>query len=95
MEEMVEATRSNEPGTLVYEWMISADQKTCHVYERYQDSAATMTHLATFGSTFAERFLTNAAPTRIVVYGNPSADVTGVLDGFGAVYMTPFGGFAR
>ncbi len=43
MTEMVEATQANETGATHYEWYISDDEKTCHIYERYVDSAATMT----------------------------------------------------
>lgn len=95
MEEMVAATEANEPGTLNYEWLIDGEQKTCHIYERYRDSAATMVHLGTFGSSYAKRFMDAADPKRIVVYGNPNAEVKSVLDGLGAVYLTPFGGFTR
>ena len=45
MGEMVEATKSNEPNAMNYEWFISEDNATAHIYERYSDSAATMTHL--------------------------------------------------
>ncbi len=95
MNEMVEATQANEPDALNYEWTLSADGATCHIHERYADSAATMTHLASFGANFAERFLAAVEPTRFTVYGNPNAEVRGALDGFGAVYMTPAAGFAR
>ena len=95
MNEMVESTQVNEPNTLNYEWAISEDSQKCHLYERYADSAATMTHLATFGEKFAERFMAAVEPTRFMVYGNPSNDVKEALSGFGAVFMTPFGGFAR
>ncbi len=95
MNEMVGATRANEPGTLIYEWFISEDGKSCHIYERYVDSAATMTHLGSFGQNFAERFLAAAEPTRFVVYGNPNDEVRGALAGFGAVHMSQIGGFAR
>ncbi len=95
MNDMVEATQANEPNTTNYEWFISDDGRTCHMYERYADSAATMTHLAAFGENFADRFLAAAAPTRFVVYGNPSAEVREALAGFGAVHMGQIGGFAR
>jgi quinol monooxygenase YgiN len=95
MNEMVEATQANEPNTTNYEWFISDDDQTCHLYERYADSAATMTHLASFGENFADRFLAAVAPTRIVVYGNPSAEVREALAAFGAVHMAQIGGFAR
>ena len=94
MHDMVESART-EPGTTNYEWFVSEDQKTCHVYERYVDNAATMAHSATFGEKFAERLLAVVEPTRFVVYGSPSDEVRGGLDGFGAVYMGQIGGFAR
>lgn len=95
MAEMVAATEANEPDTLNYEWFISEDQQTCHIYERYVDSAATMIHFATFGEKFAERILATVEPTRFVVYGNPDETVRGALAGFGAVHMEEIGGFAR
>ena len=95
MGEMVSATEANEPGTQVYEWFLSDDGSACHIYERYADSSAAMTHLGAFDANFAGRFLECAEPTAIAVYGEPSAEVRGVLDGFGAAYLSPFGGFAR
>ena len=56
VEELVQSTR-NEPNTLAYEWFLGEDNSSCHIYERYADSAATMTHLGTFGDKFAERFI--------------------------------------
>lgn len=55
MKEMVEATASNEPGTLAYEWFISEDGKQCHIHELYKDSAATVAHLTTFKANYAAR----------------------------------------
>ncbi len=95
MKEMVEATQANEPNTLNYEWTISEDSQSCHIYERYADSAATMTHLGAFGEKFAERFMAAVDPTRIVVYGTPNNEVKEALSGFGPIFMAPFGGFAR
>ncbi len=34
MDEMSAATHANEPGTLDYEWSLSADGTTCHLWER-------------------------------------------------------------
>lgn len=95
MSEMVESANANEPGTLNYEWSISEDSEQCHIYERYADSAAVMTHLGTFGEKFADRFLAVLEPKRLLVYGRPSAEAIEALSGFGAVFMTPIGGFAR
>jgi len=95
MTEMVAATEANEPGTLSYEWTLSADQGTCHIYERYADSAAVMTHLKWFGEECAARFMAVAEPHRITVYGTPDATTRKALDRMGAVYMAPIGGFVR
>jgi quinol monooxygenase YgiN len=94
MSEMVEATRE-ESGTLGYEWFLTEDGSACHICERYADSGAAMEHLGNFGANFAERFLGCFAPTAFFVYGDPSDEVRGVLDGFGAVYLGTLGGFTR
>ena len=95
MPEMVAATQANEPGTLNYEWYLSDDETQCHIYERYEDSAAVMAHLASFGQHFAVRFLDAVEPTGFVVYGDPDAQVRAALSEFAAVHMAPFGGFVR
>jgi quinol monooxygenase YgiN len=93
--DMIEATQSDEPGTLNYEWHISDDSKQLHVYERYADSAATMTHIGNFGAKFADRFLAILSPTRMTVYGDPSTELREALAGFEPVFMQDTGGFAR
>lgn len=95
MAEMVRATKENEAGTLVYEWSTTADGKRCHLFERYVDDAAVLTHLGTFGEKFASRFLEILKPVRFVVYGSPSTAVQNALAGFNPVYLQPVGGFSR
>lgn len=95
MREMVDATHANEPGTLDYEWSVSADDSICHLFERYADSAAAMIHASTFGARFAERFLQVVSPTRLVLYGSPSAELAAALEGFSPVRMRTIGGFSR
>lgn len=94
MEEMVASTRE-ESGALGYEWFISGDGKTCHINERYADSGAVLVHAGNFGSKFAEGFLACFEPTGLSVYGDPSAEAKAALDGLGAVYFGPLGGFNR
>jgi quinol monooxygenase YgiN len=94
-EEMVSATKADEPGTLDYEWSISSDEKQCHIFERYVDSAAVMTHVATFGEKYAARFLALLKPVRMVVYGSPSAAVQAAVADFQPIYMQTVGGFSR
>jgi quinol monooxygenase YgiN len=93
--EMVSATKADEPGTLDYEWSISADGKQCHIFERYIDSAAVMKHVATFGEKFAGRFLAILTPTRMVVYGSPSMEVQNAVADFRPDYMKTVSGFSR
>jgi quinol monooxygenase YgiN len=95
MAEMVQATQANEPGALDYQWSTSADGKLCHLFERYADSAAALTHLGTFGTKFAARFMEVLKPTRFVVYGSPNASVKEALAGFNPVYMQAVAGFSR
>ena len=93
--DMVTATQENEPDTLNYEWSTNADGKVCHIYERFADSAAVMTHLGNFGEKFAGRFLEILRPIRFDVYGSPSEDVREALAGFNPTYMEAVGGFSR
>ena len=95
MTEMSDATKADEPGTLYYEWFISADGQTCHIHERYADSDAVMVHMGNFGAKFAERFMAILEPTRFTVYGNPSDEVKKGLEGMGVEFVTPIGGFSR
>jgi quinol monooxygenase YgiN len=66
-----------EPGTLSYERFVTDDGKFVHVYERYADSGAALVHLRKFGK----------------IFGDPSDELKGLLDGFGATYLRPFGNF--
>jgi quinol monooxygenase YgiN len=95
MTEMVAATEADEPGTLAYEWFLSPEGTTCHLYECYADSDAAMVHIGHFGAKFAERFLAALAPTEVTVYGPASPAVREALAGFGAVHLEAAAGFRR
>jgi quinol monooxygenase YgiN len=94
MEEMVEGT-SVEPGTLGYEWYVSDDEQVVHIFEKYADSDAMVTHVTGFLEKWAGRFLECVDPTRFVVYGDPSPAARELLAGFGPMYLGPWGGFSR
>lgn len=95
MQEMVDAAKANEPGTLNYEWTISGDAKRCTLYERYADSAAAAVHVGSFMKNFAGRFMDCLEVKKMVVYGRPADELKKGLASQGAVFMEPFGGFAR
>jgi len=94
MEEMVAGT-SEEPQSLGYEWYISGDQGEVHIFEKYADSEAMVAHVTGFMSKWAGRFLECVDVTRFIVYGDPSPAARELLDGFGATYLAPWGGFSR
>jgi quinol monooxygenase YgiN len=94
MEEMVAGT-SNEPETLNYEWYISGDDGTVHIFEKYTNSDAMITHVNGFMEKWAARFMERVDPTRFTVYGDPSEAARERLAAFGGTYLAPWGGFAR
>jgi quinol monooxygenase YgiN len=95
LEEMVAATKADEPGALHYEYYMPEDRSTCTVLERYANSDAVMAHLANFGSKFADRFLTTFTPERFTVYGPATDQVRAALAGFGATHQDRIAGFHR
>ena len=94
MEEMVTGT-SEEPGTLNYEWFISDDGSAVHLYEKYADSEAVITHLNDFMSKWAKRFMGSVDVERVTVYGNPSDAARETMAPLGGKYLASWGGFAR
>jgi quinol monooxygenase YgiN len=89
------AAAKEEPGTLAYEYSVDAGQGTVHIFERYRDSNAVVSHVTQTFAPFAERFLALVRVSSFVVYGAPSADAQRALAGFNPTYMTPFDGFTR
>lgn len=95
MNEMVTATKNEEPGALDCEGSLSADGQRCHLFERYADSAAAMVHLGNFMAEYAERFMAILTPVSFTIYGAPDATVKEALAGFAPTYVTPVAGFHR
>jgi quinol monooxygenase YgiN len=88
--EMVESTRQ-ELGVLIYERFVTDDEQFVHLYERYANSAAAVTHLNEFHRTYGERFASLVDRRTFTVYGSPSAELKALLDGFGATYLKHLG----
>jgi len=88
------AATTNEPDTLGYEYALNADETVCHIYERYKNSEAVLTHVRSFGN-FAERFMQACCPTRCYVYGNVSEEVKASIGDLRPVYFSLLGGFSR
>ena len=92
--EMVESTKS-EVGALIYERFISDDSQIVHVFERYIDSTAALTHLLAFGKIYGERFSRMVDRKRFTVFGTPTRELREILDPLRATYVTAFAGFSR
>ena len=88
------ANAEPEPGTLDYEWHLSPDGKSCHIFERYADSAAVVKHCEGFGK-FAERFFASCRPVRFTVYGDLSAEAQAMIADLQPAYFAKLGGFSR
>ena len=81
--EMVERTQ-NEPGTLGYEWYVSADGKRCQLIETYVDAEALLAHLAGPGpQEGVPKLMTMASVNGIQVYGEPGPKAREILAHFG------------
>jgi quinol monooxygenase YgiN len=91
--EITADNQAAEPGQQVLEWF--ADGDDVHIYERYQDSAAALTHVQRFVANFAARFLDMCTPTRMSVYGEPSDELKVALTDFQPRYRGPLAGHAR
>lgn len=84
-----------KPGTLAYQYAVSADQETVNIFECYRASEAFVAHAETTFARHAERFLALVSIESVVGYGAPSAQARTVLDSFNPTYMTLFDGVAR
>jgi hypothetical protein len=90
---IVAATRK-EADTSIYEYLVNADRTEVHIIERYR-TPGLLPHVEQTFTPFAERFLRLAKIERLFVYGDTTPAIRAKLDGFGAVYLTPFAGFSR
>ena len=83
-QEMVTGSQK-EPGTVGYEWFLSADRKRCRLIETYTDAAAVLAHFK--GPVVQElvpKLLGTAGVAGFEVYGDPGPKAREMLAGFGA-----------
>ena len=83
-QEMVVGTQK-EPGTLGYEWFLSADRKNCRLIETYTDENAVLAHFTgPVVQVLVPKLLGTASLAGFEVYGDPGAKAKEMLAGFGA-----------
>lgn len=100
--EMVGLAQDNEPGTLNYEYFLSGDGTRCHIYERYVDSNALLSHSLSFPEELQQRAQA-FRPLRLTAYGNvPSAvrntridSIRTLVPEFEVAYFSRLSGLAR
>jgi quinol monooxygenase YgiN len=83
-QEMVAGSRK-EPGTLGYDFYLSADRTKCRLLEHYADADAVLAHMT--GPVVRElvpKMLEFSMVTGFEVYGDPGVKASEVLAGFGA-----------
>jgi quinol monooxygenase YgiN len=83
-QEMVTGSQK-EPGTLGYEWFLSADRKRCRLLETYRDANAVLAHFnGPVVQQLVPKLLGTASVAGFEVYGDPGPKVREMLPGFGA-----------
>src|SRR5271168_3447917 len=79
------AGSEKEPGTLGYDFCLSADRRRCRLLETYTDANAALAHLT--GPVVRElvpKILGVASLNAFEVYGDPGPKAAQMLAGFGA-----------
>lgn len=84
----------DEDGMLAYEWSVSEDGTSLHVYERYVDSDAALTHFENVAPHVGE-LLAVVKPTGTDCYGATSPAFRTAVEGYGMSYFVPIAGFHR
>lgn len=72
--ECLSIVRNNDPGTLQYDWFMSADARTCVVREKYVDSSALLAHMQNVGGPLP-RLVELAGGLDVEIYGEPTQEL--------------------
>ena len=90
------AVSEQEPGTLGYHFVLSADRSHCRLIEGYADQAAITAHFeGPAVQQFVPQMLQVASPVRMEIYSDPGPKVTAMVAAFGAEIFTAWQGFDR
>jgi quinol monooxygenase YgiN len=90
------AVSEQEPGTLGYHFLLSADRTRCRLVEGYTDVAAITQHFnGPAVQQLVPQMLQVANPVRMEIYGDPGPQVAAMASAFGAEVFTTWQGFDR
>jgi quinol monooxygenase YgiN len=86
-ERCVAIVRAKDPGTLLYDWYLSADEKECLARETYASSEAMLAHMANVGAEL--QAMMAVSDVEIDVFGEPTDELAKALSGLPArMYST-------
>ncbi len=90
------AVSEQEPGTLAYHFVLSADRSRCRLVEGYADVSAITAHFAGPAvQQLVPLVVQVATPARMEIYGDPGPQVASMAAAFGAEIFTSWQGFDR
>ncbi|MFZ1136576.1 MAG: antibiotic biosynthesis monooxygenase [Candidatus Korobacteraceae bacterium] len=85
-----------EPGTLCYQFLLSADRQRCRLVEGYADEAAITAHFeGPAVHQHIQQLIQVSLPTRMEVYGDPGPKVAAMAATFAVQVFTGWLGFDR
>lgn len=90
------AETQKEPGTMAYEWFLSADRARWRLFEAYVDGAAALAHLK--GPVVQElvpKLLEMGSVAGFEIYGDPGPEASAIVAGLGATIFPNWLGFSR
>ena len=76
----MDSVRTNDSGTLQYDWFFNSDQTEAVVRETYRDSEAVLEHIANVGKN--AQALLAVCDLTIEVFGSPSEQLLEALGDF-------------
>ena len=92
--QLIQATRSKEPGTLHYHVWLAEDGSRCQAHDTYENSDAMLVHLGNVGPSLPE-LLALGSLTRFEVFGDVSEQGRAALAALGATHFSHLDGFSR
>jgi quinol monooxygenase YgiN len=91
------AESEQEPGTLGFHFLLSADGQRCRLVEGYADQAAITAHFIDGPAVHQhiQQLIQVALPTRMEIYGDPGPKVAAMASTFAVEIFTSWIGFDR
>ena len=94
--EMIPFIKTEEPGTLIYNWYISEANHKGTLLERYKNNQAAIKHVNNFVSgKYVDRLMSICTFESITILGDASNELKETLKDFTEDFRNHIGGFVR